>query len=75
MTDIKAVIFDLDNTLLDRSSTFKAFAISFLQHYFGHLESRQLLLGRIKTAIRISGRCLKNCLRNCHGRASRRIRN
>lgn len=47
MTEIKAVIFDLDNTLLDRSSTFKAFAISFLHYYFDHLESSQLLLERI----------------------------
>lgn len=47
MTEIRAVIFDLDNTLLDRSSTFKAFTISFLNHYFYQLESRQHLLERI----------------------------
>lgn len=44
MVDIKAVIFDLDNTLVDRTNSFKSFAASLLNHYFGHMESRQQML-------------------------------
>jgi putative hydrolase of the HAD superfamily len=47
MTDIKAVIFDLDNTLLDRTHTFKSFAASFLDHYFSHLDAHEQLLALI----------------------------
>lgn len=47
MTDIKAVIFDLDNTILDRTHTFKSFAASFLNHYFEQLESYEQQLALI----------------------------
>lgn len=47
MKDIKAIIFDLDNTILDRTNTFKAFSISFAAHYFDHLESHYEILERI----------------------------
>lgn len=43
-TDIKAVIFDLDNTLLDRTNSFKSFASTLLNRYFGHLESHHQML-------------------------------
>lgn len=33
MENIKAVIFDLDNTLLDRMSTFRDFVNSFVNTY------------------------------------------
>jgi putative hydrolase of the HAD superfamily len=41
MNHIKAIIFDLDNTILDRTSTFRRFTYSFLRNYFDHLESTQ----------------------------------
>jgi putative hydrolase of the HAD superfamily len=47
MNHIKAVIFDLDNTILDRTSTFRSFTQSFLKAYFDHLESHKTLLERI----------------------------
>lgn len=39
MNHIKAVIFDLDNTLLDRTRTFGHFTNLFINTYFNHLES------------------------------------
>lgn len=36
MENVKAVIFDLDNTLLDRVSTFRNFVISLLKTYMQH---------------------------------------
>jgi putative hydrolase of the HAD superfamily len=47
MNHIKAVIFDLDNTLLDRTLTFRSFSSSFLSHYFSHLDVTQHLLDLI----------------------------
>jgi len=47
MNNVKAVIFDLDNTILDRSKTFRNFAASFVQTYFGHLETTDGLTERI----------------------------
>jgi haloacid dehalogenase superfamily, subfamily IA, variant 3 with third motif having DD or ED/haloacid dehalogenase superfamily, subfamily IA, variant 1 with third motif having Dx(3-4)D or Dx(3-4)E len=47
MNNVKAVIFDLDNTILDRSKTFRNFAASFVQTYFGHLETADGLTERI----------------------------
>lgn len=44
MEQIKAVIFDLDNTLLDRTMTFRQFAKGFIAHYFEHIESTDHLL-------------------------------
>lgn len=46
-TNIKAIIFDLDNTLLDRTSTFLAFAHSFAARYFEHLDSHQEIIALI----------------------------
>lgn len=47
MNKIRAVIFDLDNTIIDRTGTFRKFTESFLQSYFQHIESTQPLLERI----------------------------
>lgn len=47
MDPIKAVIFDLDNTILDRTSTFKAFTNHFLQTYFKEHRSTQEMFERI----------------------------
>lgn len=44
---IKAIIFDLDNTLLDRTSTFKSFTKVFIKTYFNHLEMTQEIFERI----------------------------
>lgn len=44
MEHIKAVIFDLDNTLLDRTTTFRKFAEGFMKQYFAHIESTDLWL-------------------------------
>lgn len=47
MEKIKAILFDLDNTLLDRTSTFHHFTEQFLENYFGHVESTQDMHDRI----------------------------
>lgn len=47
MQHIQAVIFDLDNTILDRTSTFKSFAARFIATYFGHLETAEDVLERM----------------------------
>jgi putative hydrolase of the HAD superfamily len=44
MNHIKAIIFDLDNTLLDRTLTFRSFTSSLISHYFSHLDVTQPLL-------------------------------
>ncbi|WP_254639230.1 hypothetical protein [Cohnella sp. GbtcB17] len=36
MNNIQAVLFDLDNTLLDRTLTFHNFTTSFVYTYFAH---------------------------------------
>jgi putative hydrolase of the HAD superfamily len=47
MDTLKAVIFDLDNTLVDRTATFNSFARSFTDTYFQHITSREELVKRI----------------------------
>ncbi|WP_055107847.1 HAD family hydrolase [Paenibacillus ihumii] len=47
MNNIQAVIFDLDNTILDRKSTFNRFVISFVRRYFQHLEDTEHIMNRI----------------------------
>ncbi|TLS52215.1 HAD family hydrolase [Paenibacillus antri] len=47
MTNIKAVLFDLDNTILDRSKTFRNFTLSFVNTYFNHVEITDHLVRRI----------------------------
>jgi putative hydrolase of the HAD superfamily len=47
MNNIKAIIFDLDNTILDRTSTFNNFTNSFLKTYFDHFELKQEIFDRI----------------------------
>ncbi|SEO94049.1 HAD family hydrolase [Paenibacillus sp. OV219] len=47
MEQLKAVIFDLDNTLLDRTHTFSRFTQAFVNQYFGHVENAQPLHERI----------------------------
>jgi putative hydrolase of the HAD superfamily len=44
---IQAVLFDLDNTILDRTKTFGKFTESFLQTYFPSFESLRSLYDRI----------------------------
>ncbi|SEB56166.1 HAD family hydrolase [Paenibacillus sp. GP183] len=47
MNNIKAILFDLDNTILDRTSTFNNFINSFLKTYFDHFEMKQEIFDRI----------------------------
>ncbi|MCD9025463.1 HAD family hydrolase [Cohnella sp. NL03-T5] len=47
MENIKAVIFDLDNTILDRLNTFRNFAASFVNTYFSHHELNENFINRI----------------------------
>lgn len=50
MNDIRAILFDLDNTLLDRDATFRAFAQRFVAHYFPMFDeqrSRELIEGLV----------------------------
>jgi putative hydrolase of the HAD superfamily len=48
MDHIKAVIFDLDNTLLDRTRTFRLFAEAFVDRFLGETKKREALIGRIE---------------------------
>ncbi|CAI6015851.1 Phosphoglycolate phosphatase [Paenibacillus sp. JJ-100] len=47
MEHIKAVIFDLDNTILNRTRTFEGFTQSLIRTYFGHVESTEQIQQRI----------------------------
>lgn len=47
MKNIQAVIFDLDNTILDRINTFNKFVRSFVNTYFQHLEVTDHIISRI----------------------------
>ncbi|MEN1985564.1 HAD family hydrolase [Paenibacillus hubeiensis] len=47
MQDIRAVIFDLDNTILNRTRTFEGFTRSFIESYFSHLETAEPIFARI----------------------------
>ncbi|MDM5279041.1 HAD family hydrolase [Paenibacillus silvae] len=47
MEHIKAVIFDLDNTILNRTLTFEGFTRSMIDKYFCHLESTGHIQQRI----------------------------
>ncbi|REE94561.1 putative hydrolase of the HAD superfamily [Paenibacillus taihuensis] len=47
MEQLKAVIFDLDNTLLDRTHTFSRFTRAFVNQYFSHVEDAEPLCDRI----------------------------
>ncbi|MBM7564766.1 HAD family hydrolase [Paenibacillus sacheonensis] len=47
MKEIKAVLFDLDNTILDRTRMFGGFAHAFLDAHFGHVGDKQGLHARI----------------------------
>jgi len=38
MKKIEALLFDLDNTLMDRDRTFRSFCLQFVQELLGHLE-------------------------------------
>ncbi|MDQ0193324.1 HAD family hydrolase [Paenibacillus wynnii] len=38
MKEVQAIIFDLDNTLMDRDYTFRSFSTQFVQDLLGHLE-------------------------------------
>lgn len=47
MQQIKAVLFDLDNTLLDRTKTFHGFIATLIQEYLSHAEDAQPIFDRI----------------------------
>lgn len=47
MENIKAVIFDLDNTILDRTRTFHRFTTSFIDTYFPQSQDNEVLINRI----------------------------
>lgn len=47
MKTYKAILFDLDNTILDRTQTFGNLTRSFLKTYFNHLDDTQSLHDRI----------------------------
>lgn len=47
MNELKGIIFDLDNTLLDRTKTFSQFTKKLLQHYDNHLEKAEGLYDTI----------------------------
>ncbi|TFE19662.1 HAD family hydrolase [Cohnella luojiensis] len=47
MDKIKAVIFDLDNTILDRMNTFRNFAASFVSFYFEQHDLNDSFIKRI----------------------------
>ncbi|MDG0789902.1 HAD family hydrolase [Cohnella ginsengisoli] len=47
MKNIQAVLFDLDNTLLDRTRTFQNFTSSFVRTYFSHDPKTDSIAARI----------------------------
>lgn len=47
MDNIKGVIFDLDNTIIDRVSTFGNFVDAFVNRYFQHLDNVEDIIHRI----------------------------
>ncbi|MFC3800285.1 HAD family hydrolase [Cohnella sp. GCM10012308] len=47
MNNIQAVLFDLDNTLLDRTRTFQHFTSSFVHAYFQHSNQIDSIVSRI----------------------------
>jgi haloacid dehalogenase superfamily, subfamily IA, variant 3 with third motif having DD or ED/haloacid dehalogenase superfamily, subfamily IA, variant 1 with third motif having Dx(3-4)D or Dx(3-4)E len=44
---IQAILFDLDNTLLDRTRTFEQFTNGFIATYFSHLDETREIFDRI----------------------------
>ncbi len=38
MKEVQALLFDLDNTLMDRDYTFRSFSTQFVQDFLGHLD-------------------------------------
>jgi putative hydrolase of the HAD superfamily len=41
MREIQALLFDLDNTLMDRDQTFRSFSTQFVQELLGHLDENE----------------------------------
>ncbi|MBW4080373.1 HAD family hydrolase [Paenibacillus sp. S150] len=41
MKKVQALLFDLDNTLMDRDHTFRSFSKKFVQDFMGHLEPEE----------------------------------
>lgn len=41
MREVQALLFDLDNTLMDRDQTFRSFSTAFVQEFLGHLNEEQ----------------------------------
>ncbi|WP_342561319.1 HAD family hydrolase [Paenibacillus sp. FSL R7-0345] len=44
MTEKQALLFDLDNTLMDRDHTFRSFSTQFVKDFLGHLAEDEALL-------------------------------
>ncbi|MFC3746467.1 HAD family hydrolase [Paenibacillus sp. GCM10012306] len=42
MTKIQGLLFDLDNTLMDRDHTFRSFSTQFVRHFLGHLSPEEM---------------------------------
>lgn len=41
MKEVQALLFDLDNTLMDRDQTFRSFSMKFVQDLLGHLDENE----------------------------------
>ncbi|QUL52493.1 HAD family hydrolase [Paenibacillus tritici] len=41
MREVQALLFDLDNTLMDRDQTFRSFSTKFVSDFLGHLSEEQ----------------------------------
>lgn len=41
MKKVQAILFDLDNTLMDRDQTFRSFSEQFVQDFLGHLQPEE----------------------------------
>lgn len=41
MNKVQALLFDLDNTLMDRDSTFRSFSEQFVSDFLGHLQPEE----------------------------------
>lgn len=47
MHNIKAILFDLDDTLLDRKHTFSSFAAALVDTYFRHIDKKEEIVNKI----------------------------
>lgn len=47
MQNIKAIMFDLDDTLLDRKQTFSSFTVALVDRYFQHIDMKEEVVNKI----------------------------